>query len=126
MKNTISIEINAPINTVFDFSINPENTGLWCVGILKEKVDGYPIENGTVYENTCNGSEWNKYTVVGFKKNQYFKLKSETSDYCVEYFYEIITPDKTLLTYSETSATLDNPLQIGALQELKKLIENNL
>lgn len=117
MKTIQKIIINRPVDVVFEFSINPNNTDKWFVGTGIETASEFPPKIGTVYEN-----QFGILRVTNFEKNKTFQLSKENSDYNVRYEYISIN-DKTELTYIEwgndlTCATTDEPFK-----KLKELLE---
>lgn len=123
-ENKISIIINKPVNEVFEFTTNPENTPRWIKHIKEEQVNERPIKIGTVYKNTNNGKDWDTYTVIEFERNKLFTLKQQDSSYQVSYIYESLDSNKTKLIYFEKDEEgLNNPFSIHVLEELKLVLE---
>jgi uncharacterized protein YndB with AHSA1/START domain len=124
-ENKISIEINAPISKVFDFTINPKNTPLWLDNITCEETNELPVRLGTKYKNLNRQRKWTEYEVTQFKPNKVFELKQKSDTYFVRYTYEPISDTKTKLTYFEwvEKGELDEPFSHKVLQKLKRVIE---
>ncbi len=126
-QNKISIIINSPIEEVFDFTTNPENTPRWIDGIEKEEVNQRPIALGTIYRNVDKAGIWTEYEVVQFEKNKSFELKQNNSTYHVRYTYDLMSEKITKLTYFEwvEEGELGNPFPPSVLEKLKIVLENN-
>ena len=122
-KNTISIEINKPINLVFEYTTNPINTPKWIPSILKEKAEG-KIGIGTIYsQKTTTGQ--NALVITGFIKNKQLDFHEVNSLYTCSYRYKK-SAKGTILTYSEENGVggkIKDPMKTKNLQLLKKLIE---
>jgi len=125
-ENRISIVINKPVQEVFTFTIDPNNTPKWIDGIKEEQISEQPVKVGTIYKNTNNGKDWNVYQVIEFEKNKVFTLKQQGSSYHVRYTYEPLNELMTKLTYFEWNKEgIANPFSIQALEKLKAIIENS-
>ena len=126
-QNEISIIINSPVERVFDFTTNPENTPRWIEGIEKEEVNQEPIELGTIYRNVDKSGVWTEYEVVKFDRNKIFELKQKNNTYHVRYTYDFISEKSTKLTYFEwvDDGELSNPFDLTVLEKLKVVLENN-
>ena len=120
-RNILEIEIEAPIEKVFEFTIEPSNTHLWASVAGEETVDAYPIRLGTIYSN-----DFSKLVVSEFIHNEVFELSEVDGAYKVKYTYTP-TDSGTLLTYDERmedGSNLSEPFAFSNLETLKKLIEN--
>jgi len=124
-ENSISIEINSPISTVFEFTINPKNTPLWIDNISREEANNHPIKLGTEYKNVNRRGEWTTYEVVKLVTDSVFQLKQKNDTYNVRYTYKPLPNNKTELTYTEwvDEGELAEPFSISTLEKLKKAIE---
>lgn len=125
-QNTISIVIDLPVDVVFEYTTNPDNTHKWLESLKQEKVDSYPIKVGTIYSNTSDGKNWTTYIVTDFIPNQVFELQEKGGNYFVRYSYEKISEHETKLTYHEWNHTegLSVPFGQDVLDNLKLVIEN--
>ena len=47
-ENRISIIINKPVQEVFTFTIDPNNTPKWIDGIKEEQISEQPVKIGTI------------------------------------------------------------------------------
>ncbi len=124
-ENNISINVFRPIEEVFDFTINPENTPLWIDSIVKEETNEFPVKVGTEYKNVNQKGEWTEYVVSKFEPNKIFELKQKDSDYHVRYTYEQISENETKLTYFEwvENGELEHPFTKETLENLKEVLE---
>jgi uncharacterized protein YndB with AHSA1/START domain len=125
-ENILSIILDLPIETVFEYTTNPDNTHKWLESLKQEKVDKYPIGVGTVYSNTSDGEHWSSYTVTQYEPNKLFEIKENGGTYSVKYTYELLSPNQTKLVYDEWDfdKALVSPLSQDVLEHLKKIIEN--
>ncbi len=124
-KNKISIIINKPIEDVFEFTTNPNNTPLWITHLKKEIAEPYPPVIGTVYKNTTDGDNWDVYEVIEFEEGTLFTLKDTISPYKVRYTYKSLDQDKTNLEYFEwmEQGELSNPFKVDVLEKLKNIMD---
>ncbi len=122
---TRTIEINVPLQEVFEFTTNPKKTHLWIEGMQEERSSEFPATLGTVYQNTSDGDSWDEYEVVELKENELFTLAKKESPYRVKYTYRILSNTVTELTYHEwvKEGELENPFSEKYLETLKSLIE---
>jgi len=125
-ENKIKIIINKPIDEVFEFTTNPNNTPLWIESIAEEVSDEYPPKINTKYKNRGKDSDWNVYKVVEFKKNKIFALTELDENYSVKYTYNRLGENKTEMTYFEwvKKGEIQNPFTQKILNKLKSAIEN--
>lgn len=125
-ENTLFIIINLPIEVVFEYTTNPDNTHKWINSIQTEQVNENPIKVGTEYKNTSDGKNWTTYIVTTFIPNQVFELQEKDGNYFVRYSYEKISENKTKLIYHEWNYTkgLSAPFGQDVLDNLKLVIEN--
>ena len=124
--NGLRIIIRKPIEEVFEFTTNPNNTHKWIKSITEEKSDNYPAKIGTIYRNSNKGSDiWNKYEVIELENNKLFTLKSDDGNYYVKYTYKSINKETTELTYFEwvEKGELKNPFTEEVLKGLKYVME---
>ncbi|MEK7175717.1 MAG: SRPBCC family protein [Patescibacteria group bacterium] len=124
-ENKILINIFRPIEEVFDFTINPQNTPLWIDGIVREETNDFPIKVGTEYKNVNQKGDWTEYVVVKFEPNKIFELKQKDNNYHVQYTYEKVSENETGLTYFEwvEHGELENPFIKNTLEKLKMVLE---
>ena len=126
-ENKISIEIDKPIQEVFEFTTNPKNTPLWIDSIVSEQSDQWPIKIDTKYKNVGREGTWTEYLVVQIIVNKLFELKQVNGSYHVRYTYEKISDKRTKLTYFEwvDNGELESPFSIDVLEKLKKVMEGS-
>lgn len=128
-KNTLTVEIEKPIDIVFDFTVNPNNTPRWVPSVLEEKATDTKVKVGTVYNQIVKGSSGetkkSALVVTGFIKNKMLDFHLVNGQYTCSYRYEEI-PTGTRMIYSEENGIdgeIESPMTIENLQALKKLIE---
>ena len=131
-KNTLTIDIEKPVDVVFRFTSNPKNTPKWVHSILEEKTSDPEVKIGTVYfQKVDNGSETPKQSalvVTGFVKNKRLDFHLVNCEYTCSYRYEKI-PTGTRLIYKEENGVdgeIESPMAMENMQILKKLIEETL
>ena len=126
MKNNIlEIIISAPVEEVFEFTINPSNTPKWIKNIVREETNERPVKIGTVYKNLNDKGIWTEYEVIQLEENKLFELKQKNNSYFVRYDYKLISPGTTKLTYTEwvEEGDINNPFGKDVLEKLKEIIE---
>ena len=128
-SNELKIEINAPVETVFAFCINPQNTPKWVKSIMEEKTSTPKVEVGTVFEQKVLDSGFGlknaALVVTGFIPNRQLDFHKVNASYVCTYFFEK-TGAGTRLTYRAEAGfgkEPDLPLGQDALNKLKSLIE---
>lgn len=124
-ENKLHIIIDRPIQEVFEFTINPDNTPSWIDFMAKEEVDGRPIQLGTKYSNTNKNGNVNSYIVFQFEENKIFELQNLNTDYKVRYTYTAMGDNQTELEYFEwvSEGELSDQFPQSALDKLKKILE---
>lgn len=123
-ENKITVVIDKPIDKVFEFTTNPQNTHLWIPSISVEVSDKYPPKINTRYKNRGESDNWDEYKVVDIKKNEVFILSDLDENYFVKYTYRKLDDNKTEMEYFEwmTSGELSKPFTESILGNLKKII----
>ncbi len=123
-ENKITVIINQPIDKVFEFTTNPQNTHLWIPSISEEIADEYPPKINTRYKNRGKNSDWAEYKVVEIKKNALFVLSDLDDNYFVKYTYRRLDDNKTEMEYFEwmTNGELSKPYVESILSNLEKII----
>ena len=124
IENKITIVIDKPIDKVFEFTINPQNTHLWIPSISEEISDEFPPKINTRYKNRGESDNWDEYKVVDIKKNEVFILSDLDENYFVKYTYRKLDDNKTEMEYFEwmTNGELSKPFTKSILENLKKII----
>ena len=124
-ENEISIEINCPVDQVFEFTVNPKNTPLWIDSIVSEEASEFPVQMGTEYKNVNKNGDWTQYKVTQLKHNKVFELKQKSGLYHVLYRYEALSQEKTRFTYVEwvDDGEIEAPFTLEVLKKLKKVVE---
>ena len=116
--------LDKPIDKVFEFTTNPQNTHLWIPSISVEVSDEYPPKINTRYKNRGESDNWDEYKVVDIKKNEVFILSDLDENYFVKYTYRKLGDNKTEMEYYEwmTNGELSKPFTESILGNLKKII----
>lgn len=124
-KNILTIIIDKPVEEVFEFTTNPQNTHKWVPSISVEVADEYPPKINTKYKNRGGNTDWDVYKVVDFRPNELFILADTNDNYYVKYTYRKLTYNKTEMEYCEwmNSGELANPFTMSILGNLKKVME---
>ena len=123
-ENKITVVIDKPIDKVFEFTTNPQNTHLWIPSISVEVSDEYPPKINTRYKNRGESDNWDEYKVVDIKKNEVSILSDLDENYFVKYTYRKLGDNKTEMEYYEwmTNGELSKPFTESILGNLKKII----
>ena len=124
-QNVLSIEINKPVEVVFEATANPANTSKWVPNILEEKMDAPTTKIGTIYRQRWKGGKETAMIITGYILNKQLDFHSVNGTYRCMYRYEP-TQNGTKLTYSEDNGVdeeIDGPFTMEILQKLKRLIE---
>ncbi len=125
-ENKLTIQIDKPIEEVFEFTINTENTPRWIDSITKEEAE-LPIGLNTRYRNFNLKNEANEYIVTRFELNKIFEMAMVGADYNVRYTYTPLSSNRTELEYFEWSekGEVADPFTQPTLEKLKKVLESN-
>jgi len=123
-ENKITVVIDKPIDKVFEFTTNPQNTHLWIPSISVEVADEYPPKINTRYKNRGESDNWDEYKVVEIKESEVFILSDLDENYFVKYTYRKLDENKTEMEYFEwmTNGELSKPFTESILGNLKKII----
>ncbi|MDB4991911.1 MAG: hypothetical protein JWL75_156 [Parcubacteria group bacterium] len=121
----LTVRIHKPIQEVFEFTTNPENTPRWIDSVVKEKKNSEEITLGTVYQNWNAEGEMNEYVVTQYQPPHIFQVDATHQDYKLRYTYTSLSEDETELEYFEWSESdqLHALFMREILDKLKEVME---
>ncbi len=121
----LTVKINRPIDEVFEFTTNPDNTSKWIDSVVGEKAEIFPPKIGTKYQNWDESGEINEYVVAKYEPPKVFQLDATHQDYKVRYSYTPTSEKETELEYFEWSESdqLHAPFMQEILDKLKAVME---
>ncbi len=124
-ENKLTITIKKPLQEVFDFVLDPNNTPKWIDSLVYEERSKGPIGVGTEYRNKNHEGKWSTYMVTEYSPLKKFVMTSEDKNYHVRYTVESLGMNETELAYYEwvDVGDLDGPFEIAVLEELKNSLE---
>lgn len=125
-EKQLTITINKPLATVFEFALNPQNTPLWVESVFEEKTNEWPVQLGTIYKNRGHDGSWSEFVVTEYIENELFTMTKKNDTYHVRYTLRPLEESVTELTYYEWMDTgeLDGPFTMEILEKLKTIIES--
>jgi len=119
--NEIRIEIVAPCQNVFEYTIEPKNTKHWVEGSIEMKTDTDQINVGTKYSN-----EFITRDVSDYERDKFIELTDLDGNYSCSYSFRKIDEDTTELVFFESHADgseLEYPIGDECFAKLKELLE---
>jgi uncharacterized protein YndB with AHSA1/START domain len=122
----LTIIINKPVNEVFSFTTNPDNTPKWIDSIVHEETNEEP-KLGTIYKNQNQQGNWAEYQMTEYDKDKTFTMSQIGSNYHVKYTLTSTTDHQTEFEYYEwvDNGTLEEPFTQDALEKLKTILESS-
>lgn len=123
--NTLSILIDKPVEKVFAYTLDSNNTPKWYSSIAEEKASEVPAKLGTTLKNHgYDSDEWFEVKITEFVPNKVFTLTEIDGPTRCKYVFEP-KDGGTQFTYSEWSedGELAELADISILQKLKNELE---
>ena len=125
-KLQMSVYIDAPIDKVWDFTLNPENTPKYFSSIKEEVFSELPAKLGTVIKNRGDDvNDWQSVKITEFDEKKTFVLSETGGKFGVRYLFAK-EGNGTQFTYeewNEDGSELDSPPTIAVLESLKRELE---
>ena len=124
--NTLTVEVNVPIEELFKYTTEPWNTHMWIDAVVAEDCDHWPPEDGvSTYRNKDEDGVWTSYVLTAYELNTLFELTRDDGVYAVRYTYAALGENLTELTYHEwvNEGEIEKPFPQAALNKLKKVLE---
>lgn len=124
-EKRLTIQIKKPVNEVFDFLLNPNNTSLWTESVVKEETSEWPVKVGTLYRNHGQDGVWNQFILAELTPNKSFELKKIDKNYHVRYTFKELPNNETEFEYFEwvEQGELEDPFTQEILEKLKTVME---
>lgn len=124
-ENKLTVKIQKPVETVFEFTTNPENTPFWIDAIEAEETSDWPIKIGTIYKNRNKAGRWSEYIVIALEPNKLFELAEKNGNYHVRYSYRELAKSAAEMEYFEwvEQGEIAGPFTQDILDKLKIVVE---
>ncbi len=128
-KLRLTTYINAPLEKVWDFTLNPNNTPKYFDSIFEEEFSEFPAKLDTTFRNRGqNTEEWNEVRVVDFKEHETFTLKDIDGKFKVKYTFVNKAGGGTEFTYEEWNidgTPIETSANIEVVRNLKRELEGD-
>ena len=123
--NKLVVEINQPIDKVFEFTTTPPNSAKWIPGVVKEETSEWPISIGTVYKLTDEEGKHSEVIVSDLKENKMIEWITKDKNYHCRYTYKPVDKNSTELEYYEwvDKGDIEWPFTKDVLGKLKEVLE---
>ena len=122
-----TVTVNKPVEEVFDFCINPENTPKWIDSITQEQTNEWPVKLGTIYRNQRKDGNWSEYEVTALEPNKIFTLSKKDDNFYVKYAFTPVNKTTTELEYElPNNGKVDEAFIKAALDKLKYVMETKI
>jgi hypothetical protein len=124
-ENKLTIQINKPVEDIWDFTTNPKNTPKW-INVIQEETSEWPIKAGTVYRNQGKDGKWNTFTMTELEQYKYFVMLGSDNNYHCKYTFRDLGDGKSELEYYEwmENGELEEPFTLDILEKLKSVVES--
>ncbi len=119
--NEIKVNIDIPVEAVFEFTLEPANTSRWIDAIEEETVNTKQIGLGTIYSNSYGNLE-----VTDYELNRFLELTNQKTGYQCSYSFRKIDNDTTEIIYFEQmldGSKLTEPMKIESFKKLQEILE---
>lgn len=117
---TSTIVIKRPVQAVFAFTLNPENTPKWVDGVVQEQASEVPAKLGTVYRNQGRDGAWGEFIITAFQAGASFVMSKQGDDIDVCYTFRAVDNNWCELEYTvrSNSGTLGERFGEAAIEKI--------
>lgn len=123
-EQTLKITINKPVENVFAFTINPENTPKWIDAVIIEETNEWPPRLGTIYRNKGQDGTWRELQMTTYEENKTFVMSSNDG-FHIRYHFSALDENTTKYTCTiwMDEGELQHTFTMEVLEKLKQQIE---